>query len=82
MGIIMKYSLEVLEALGAYAFAIRVTNETGEFTYFSVNEPEVVVSRIMQEKEDITNISKDLIKALIVDNLLEYSAENVAFLVC
>ena len=82
MGIIMRFSLEVLEALGAYAFAIRVTNETGEFTYFSVNEPEVVVSRIMQEKEDITNISKDLIKALIVDNLLEYSAENVAFLVC
>ena len=77
----MKFSLEVLEALGAYAFAIRVTNETGEFTYFSVNEPEVVVSRIMQEKEDITNISKDLFKALIVDNLLEYSAENVAFLV-
>ena len=82
MGVIMKYSLEVLEALGAYAFAIRVTNETGEFTYFSVNEPEVVVSRIMQEKEDITNLSKDLFKALIVDNLLEYSAENVAFLVC
>ena len=78
----MKFSLEVLEALGAYAFAIRVTNETGEFTYFSVNEPEVVVSRIMQEKEDITNLSKDLVKALIVDNLLEYSAENVAFLVC
>lgn len=78
----MRFSLEVLEALGAYAFAIRVTNKTGEFTYFSVNEPEVVVSRIMQEKEDITNISKDLFKALIVDNLLEYSAENVAFLVC
>ena len=82
MGIIMRFSLEVLEALGAYAFAIRVTNETGEFTYFSVNEPEIVVSRIMQEKEDITNISKGLIKALITDNLLEYSAENVAFLVC
>ena len=81
MGIIMKYSLEVLEALGAYAFAIRVTNETGEFTYFSVNEPEIVVSRIMQEKEDINNISKSLIKAPIVDNLLTYSAENVAFLV-
>ena len=77
----MKFSLEVLEALGAYAFAIRVTNETGEFTYFSVNEPEIVVSRIMQEKEDITNISKDLIKAFIVDNLLEYNAEAVAFLV-
>lgn len=82
MGIIMRFSLEVLEALGAYAFAIRVTNETGEFTYFSINEPEVVVSRIMQEKEDITNLSKDLFKALIVNNLLEYSAENVAFLVC
>lgn len=82
MGITMKFSLEVLEALGAYAFAIRVTNETGEFTYFSVNEPEVVVSRIMQEKEDITNLSKGLFKALITDNLLEYSAENVAFLVC
>ena len=81
MGIMMKFSLEVLEALGAYAFAIRVTNETGEFTYFSVNEPEIVVSRIMQEKEDITNISKDLIKAFIVDNLLEYNAEAVAFLV-
>ena len=82
MGITMKYSLEVLEALGAYAFAIRITNETGEFTYFSVNEPEVVVSRIMQEKEDINNISKDLIKEFITNNLLEYSAENVAFLVC
>ena len=79
MGIIMKFSLDVLLE---YAFAIRVTNETGEFTYFSVNEPEVVVSRIMQEKEDINNISKSLIKALIVDNLLEYSAEGVAFLVC
>ena len=82
MGITMKFSLEVLEALGAYAFAIRVTNETVEFTYFSVNEPEEVVSRIMQEKEDITNISKDLIKEFITNNLLEYSAENVAFLVC
>ena len=82
MGIIMKYSLEVLEALGAYAFAIRVTNETGEFTRFYIKEPEVVVSRIMQEKEDITNISKSLIKALIADNLLEYDSWNVAFLVC
>ena len=81
MGIATKFSLEVLEALGAYAFAIRVTNETGEFTYFSVNEPEIVVSRIMQEKEDITNLSKGLFKELIVNNLLEYSAENVAFLV-
>ena len=81
MGIIMRFSLEVLEALGAYAFGIRATNETGEFTYFSVKEPEVVVSRIMQEKEDITNISKDLIKALITDDLLEYDSKNVAFLV-
>lgn len=81
MGIIMRFSLEVLEALGAYAFAIRVTNETGEFTYFYVNEPEIVVSRIMQEKEDITNISKDLFKALIADDLLAYNSRNVAFLV-
>lgn len=81
MGIIMRFSLEVLEALGAYAFGIRATNETGEFIYFYVKEPEVVVSRIMQEKEDITNISKDLIKALITDNLLEYDSWNVAFLV-
>lgn len=82
MGITMKFSLEVLEALGAYAFAIRVTNETGEFTYFSVNEPEEVVSRIMQEKEDITNISKDLIKEFIANDLLEYDSRSVAFLVC
>lgn len=79
----MKFSLEVLEVYGAYAFAIRVTNETtGEFTRLFVKEPEIVVSRIMQEKEDTANFSKDLFKALIVDNLLEYSAENVAFLVC
>lgn len=82
MGIIMRFSLEVLEALGAYVFVIRATNETGEFTRFYIKEPEVVVSRIMQEKEDITNISKDLIKALITDNLLEYDSWNVAFLVC
>lgn len=82
MGIIMKFSLEVLEALGEYVFAICATNETGEFTRFFVKEPEVVVSRIMNEKEDITNISKDLIKALITDNLLEYDSWNVAFLVC
>ena len=81
MGIIMRFSLEVLEALGAYAFAIRATNETGEFTYFYVKEPEVVVSRIMQEKEDITNLSKDLFKALIADNLLEYDSWNGIFLV-
>lgn len=78
----MKFSLEVLEALGEYLFAICATNETGEFTRFYVKEPEVVVSRIMQEKEDINNISKDLFKDLIVNNLVEYSAEGVAFLVC
>ena len=77
----MRFSLEVLEALGAYAFAIRITNETGEFTRLFVKEPEVVVSRIMQEKEDITNLSKDLFKALIADNLLEYDSWNVIFLV-
>lgn len=82
MGISMKFSLEVLEALGEYLFAICATNETGEFTRFYVKEPEVVVSRIMQEKEDINNISKDLFKDLIVNNLVEYSAEGVAFLVC
>lgn len=78
----MRFSLEVLEALGAYAFAIRATNETGEFIYFYVKEPEVVMSRIIQEKEDITNISKGLFKALIVNNLLEYDSKDVAFLVC
>ena len=82
MGIIMRFSLEVLEALGAYVFVIRATNETGEFTRFYIKEPEVVVSRIMQEKEDITNISKDLFKALVANNLLEYNSGNVAFLVC
>ena len=79
MGIIMRFSLEVL---AGYLLVIRATNETGEFTYLYVKEPEIVVSRIMQEKEDITNLSKDLFKVLITDNLLEYSAENVAFLVC
>lgn len=78
----MRFSLEVLEVLGAYAFAMRATNETGEFIYFCVKEPEVVVSRIMQEKEDITNISKDLFKALIANDLLEYDSRSVAFLVC
>ena len=78
----MRYSLEVLEALGAYVFVIRATNETGEFTRFYVKEPEVVVSRIMQEKEDITNISKGLFKALIANNMLEYNSEDIAFLVC
>ena len=82
MGIIMRFSLEVLEALGAYVFVIRATNETGEFTRFYIKEPEVVASRIMQEKEDINNISKGLFKALIANDLLGYESENVAFLVC
>ena len=82
MGVIMIFSLEVLEALGAYVFVIRATNETGEFTRFYIKEPEVVVSRIMQEKEDINNISKELFKALIANDLLEYDSRNVAFLVC
>ena len=81
MGVIMRFSLEVLEALGAYVFVIRATNETGEFTRFYIKEPEVVVSRIMQEKEDINNISKELFKALIANDLLEYDSRNVAFLV-
>ena len=82
MGIIMRFSLEVLEALGAYVFVIRATNETGEFTRFYIKDLEVVMSRIIQEKEDINNISKGLFKALIYNNLLEYSAGAVAFLVC
>ena len=79
MGIIMKFSLEVL---AEYAFVIRATNETGEFVSFFVKDLEVVMSRIIQEKEDITNISKGLFKALIANNLLEYNSEDVAFLVC
>lgn len=75
----MKYSLEVL---AEYAFVIRATNETGEFTNFIVKNLEVVMSRIIQEEEDITNISKGLFKALIANNLLEYNSGNVAFLVC
>ena len=78
MGITMKFSLEVLVG---YLVVIRATNETGEFTRFRIKDLAVVISRIMQEKEDITNISKNLVKELIVNNLLEYSAEGVAFLV-
>ena len=79
MGIIMNFSLEVL---AEHKFVIRATNETDEFTRFYIKEPEVVVSRIMQEKEDINNISKELFKALIANDLLEYESRNVAFLVC
>ena len=79
MGITMKFSLEVL---AEYRFVICATNETGEFTRFLIKDLEVVMSRIIQEKEDINNISKELFKALIYNNLLEYSAGAVAFLVC
>lgn len=75
----MRFSLEVL---AEYAFVIRATNETGEFTNFIIKNLEVVMSRIIQEEEDITNISKGLFKALIANNLLEYNSGNVAFLVC
>lgn len=79
MGIIMRFSLEVL---ADYLFVIRATNETGCFTSFAIKDLEVVMSRIIQEKEDITNISKGLFKALIINNLLEYDSKDVAFLVC
>lgn len=78
MGISMKFSLEIL---ADYLVVIRATNETGEFTRFRIKDPEIVMSRIIQEKEDITNISKGLFKALIVDDLLGYTSGNVAFLV-
>ena len=79
MGIIMRFSLEVL---ADYYFVIQATNETGEFTSFYIKDLKVVMSRIIQEKEDITNISKGLFKALIANDLLEYESRNVAFLVC
>ena len=79
MGVIMKFSLE---ALIGYLLVIRATNETGEFTRFRIKDLAVVMSRIIQEKEDINNISKGLFKALIADDLLAYNSRNVAFLVC
>ena len=75
----MKFSVEVL--IG-YLLVIRATNETGEFTRFRIKDLAVVMSRIIQEKEDINNISKNLFKALIADDLLEYNSRDVAFLVC
>ena len=78
MGITMKFSLEVL---AEYRFVICATNETGEFTRFLIKDLEVVMSRIIQEKEDINNISKELFKALITNDLLEYNSRKVAFLV-
>ena len=79
MGIIMRFSLEVL---AEYRFVICATNETGEFTRVLIKDLEVVMSRIIQEKEDINNISKELFKALVADDLLAYNSRNVAFLVC
>ena len=79
MGIIMKFSLEVL---AEHKFVIRATDETGKFARFYIKDLKVVMSRIIQEKEDITNISKGLFKALIANDLLEYESRNVAFLVC
>ena len=78
MGIIMRFSLEVL---AGYLLVIRATNETGEFTRFRIKDLAVVMSRIIQEKEDINNISNNLFKALIADDLLAYNSRNVAFLV-
>ena len=79
MGIMMKFSLEIL---ADYVFVIRVTNETGKFTRFRIKDLETVMSLIIKEKEDITNISKNLFKALIANDLLEYESKDVAFLVC
>ena len=79
MGITMKFSLEVL---ADYFFVIRATNKTGAFTSFYIKDLKVVMSRIIQEKEDITNISKGLFKELIANDLLEYESRDVAFLVC
>ena len=78
MGIIMRFSLE---ALVGYLLVIRATNETGEFTRFRIKDLAVVMSRIIQDKEDINNISNKLFKALIADDLLEYNSRDVAFLV-
>lgn len=78
MGVIMKYSLEVL---AGYLVVIRATNETGEFIRFRIKDLAVVMSRIIQEKEDINNISKNLFKELMADDLLAYNSRSVAFLV-
>lgn len=78
MGISMKFSLEVL---AGYLVVIRATNETGDFVSFRIKDLAVVMSRIIQEKEDINNISKDLFKELIANDLLAYNSGHVAFLV-
>lgn len=74
----MKFSLEVL---AGYLLVIRATNETGEITRFRIKDLAVVMSRIIQEKEDINNISKGLVKELIANDLLAYNPGHVAFLV-
>ena len=74
----MKFSLEVL---AGYLVVIRATNETGDFVSFRIKDLAVVMSRIIQEKEDINNISKDLFKELIANDLLAYNSGHVAFLV-
>lgn len=74
----MKFSLEIL---ADYVFVIRVTNETGKFTRFRIKDLETVMSLIIKEKEDITNISKNLFKELIANDLLAYNSGHVAFLV-
>ena len=79
MGITMKFSLEVL---AGYLLVIRATNETGDFVSFRIKDLAVVMSRIIQEKEDINNISKNLFKELIANDLLAYNSGHVAFLVC
>ena len=78
MGITMKFSLEILA--DCY-FVIQATKENGDFTSFYIKDLKAVMSRIIQEKEDITNLSKDLFKALIANDLLEYTSRKVAFLV-
>ena len=75
----MRFSLELLADC---LFVIQATNKTGCFTSFYIKDLKVVMSRIIQKKEDITNISKGFFKALIVDDLLEYDSKDVAFLVC
>ena len=77
MGISMTFSLEVL---AGYLVVIRATNETGEFIRFRIKDLAVVMSRIVQEKEDITNISKGLFKELVANDLLAYNSGHVAFL--
>lgn len=78
MGIIMRFSLEVLVG---YLVVISATNETGDSVSFRIKDLGVVMSRIIQEKEDINNISKNLFKALIANDLLAYNSGHVAFLV-